>query len=146
MTMISGAPVPPARPKATPVLWVWVRPRGPKTSISSPITISERTIAFAAWSTTITAAQRAPARSQARFDDRARITRGSPLDQAGDDPPQQDQDDDPEHRAEVEGEAAAADRRQQAAEEVEVGVGGVGDEVEHRAQPGPVRHPRHVGD
>ena len=41
-----------------------------------------------------------------------------------------------DHRAEVEREAAAADRGQETAEEVEVGIGGLGDEVEHRPQPG----------
>ncbi len=56
--------------------------------------------------------------------------------------PGDEEHDQADHRAEVEREAAAADRRQDAAEEVEVGVGGLGDEVEDRAQRRVVGHPR----
>ena len=72
--------------------------------------------------------------------------RRSPGDQADDEPCGTNEHDDPDHRAEVEREAAPADRRQEAAEEVQVGVGRLGDEVEDRAQPRAVGHPRHVGD
>ena len=52
-----------------------------------------------------------------------------------------------EHWAEVEGKAAATERRQEATEEVEVRVGGVGDEVEHaRSAAGRVGHARHPVD
>ena len=51
-----------------------------------------------------------------------------------------------DHRAQVEREAAAPDRRQEAAEEVQVGVGRLGDEVEHRAQRAAVGDPRQERD
>ncbi len=62
----SGAPAPPARPKATPRLWERVRPSGPSTSTSSPDTSCASIAALATWSAAMTKAPRAPARHQAR--------------------------------------------------------------------------------
>ena len=61
-------------------------------------------------------------------------------------PAHDEEHDQADHRAQVEAEAAAADRRDDPPEEVEVGVGRLGDEVEHRPQRRVVGHARDPRD
>ena len=139
----AAAPPPPARPKATPLLWARVRPSGPSTSTCSPGTRLALDDRLRSPGRGRRRARRAPRRG-ARRGFCAALTRGSGRRSL---PATTKRTISADHRAEVEREAAAADRRQEAAEEVEVGVGRLGDEVEHRAQRAAVDgHPRHPGD
>src|SRR3954452_12458253 len=120
------APPPANAPNATPVLRTFARSTPKKTLIESPRSIEAIAICFVTWSSVTKSAAAIAARRQAS----ARVTFGSPVDEidedAADDRQHQHRDD----RAQVERARPDANHRNDAAEEVQVRVGDLGDELQ----------------
>src|SRR3954464_350625 len=132
-------PPPWRAPKATPVLRVFVMSSPRKTLVLSPGRSDCTAICLVAWSSATTMPAVATARATP-----AVAGRISAVDQADHEVADDDEDEDPEHRAQVERARPHPQRRQEAAEQVEVRVGHVLDELEHRVQHrvvGDARHP-----
>ena len=110
------------------VTWSSWKPSTRSTALDRCASV-ETTIAFVTWSRQNDDA----AHSEQRPPPGARTT-CSPADRADDHDLDDVQDEDRQDRAEVEREAAAAERRDHAAEEVEVGVGDLLDEARRRAR------------
>src|SRR3954447_7623588 len=129
MSRPTSSPPPRNAPNATPVLRVLVKSRPRKTLTLSPRRSDSTAICLVAWSSATTTPAVAAALAKPAV---AGLI--SAVDEVDHDAAHDEQHEDRDHRAEVERPRPDPQGRQDAAEEVEVGVGDVLDELEHRVE------------